>query len=81
MTSTRVLLDSYEMERRPVAERNRDWSFRHVGAQLEIQSEVNLDLIGADTDEGWRHRAEMSAFIAKRRGEASSPGVEYGYCY
>ncbi|MEV5840215.1 FAD-dependent monooxygenase, partial [Nocardia sp. NPDC052112] len=31
-----VLLDSYEMERRPVAERNRDWSFRHVGAQLEI---------------------------------------------
>ncbi|MGW6425112.1 FAD-dependent monooxygenase [Nocardia sp. NPDC055053] len=76
-----VLLDSYEMERRPVAERNRDWSFRHVGVQLEIQSEVDLDLIGAASDEARRHRQEMAAFIATRRGEACSPGVEYGYCY
>ncbi|MBY8863409.1 FAD-dependent monooxygenase [Nocardia sp. CA2R105] len=76
-----ALLDSYEAERRPVAERNRDWSFRHVGAQLEIQSEVDLELIGADTEEGGRHRHEMAAFIAERRGEACSPGVEYGYRY
>jgi 2-polyprenyl-6-methoxyphenol hydroxylase-like FAD-dependent oxidoreductase len=76
-----LLLASYEAERRPVAEQNLEWSSRHVSVQLEILDEVDVDLAEQDSAAGIEHRAHLSEFIGERRGEASSPGVEYGYCY
>lgn len=76
-----ALLDSYESERRPVAAQNLEWSARHVGAQLEILDEFDLELIDQDSPEADKHREYMADFISVRRGEASSPGIEYGYCY
>ncbi|MER6936250.1 FAD-dependent monooxygenase [Nocardioides sp. NPDC127514] len=76
-----ALLDSYEAERRPQAARALEWSSRHVGAQLEILGEVDPDLVDETSEAADVHRAHLADFIAVRRGEASSPGIEYGYRY
>src|SRR5205814_4574319 len=40
-----ALLDSYEAERRPVALRNRDWSFRHLTVHLQLPERADVALI------------------------------------
>ncbi|MHB8690479.1 MAG: FAD-dependent monooxygenase [Solirubrobacteraceae bacterium] len=76
-----ALLDSYEAERRPVAIRNRDWSMRHLGVQLQILDRIDRALVDEDSPRGERHRAELATFIAQSGGENTSAGVELGYIY
>jgi FAD-dependent monooxygenase len=76
-----ALLDSYEAERRPVAIRNRDWSFRNLSVQLQILDRADVALVDEDSDRGATHRAELAAFVAGHDGENTSTGLELGYCY
>jgi 2-polyprenyl-6-methoxyphenol hydroxylase-like FAD-dependent oxidoreductase len=76
-----ALLDSYEVERRPVALRNRDWSFRNLSVHLQVQDRADVALIEEDSDAGARHRAELEAFLTENSGENTSAGIELGYCY
>ncbi|MEV1292693.1 FAD-dependent monooxygenase [Pseudonocardia sp. NPDC049635] len=75
------LLDSYEIERRPVAILGRDWSFRHLGVHVKSQELADPDLIEADTPDGEKHRAELAEYFAANTGEHGSWGVEMGYRY
>jgi FAD-dependent monooxygenase len=75
------LLDSYETERRPVAIRNRDWSFRHLGVQLQILDRVYRAFVDDDSERGAAHRAELAMFVAEQDGENTSSGIELGYNY
>jgi len=76
-----ALLDSYEAERRPVAIRNRDWSFRNLSVQLQVLELADPALIDDDSDRGAAHRAELAAFVADNDGENTSTGLELGYSY
>lgn len=76
-----ALLDSYEAERRPVALRNRDWSFRHLSVHLQMPERADVALIDDDSDAGARHRAELGEFVAANNGENTSVGIELGYVY
>ena len=75
------LLDSYEIERRPVAERNVARSDRHAGVHVKWRSRIDADLVNADTPAGVAHRAELAAIIQAERGENEDHGIELGYRY
>ncbi|GAB86950.1 FAD-dependent monooxygenase [Gordonia rubripertincta] len=76
-----VLLDSYELERRPVAVTARDWSFKHLNVHVKAQQLIDLDLIDAEGPEGDQHRRELFDYFASNTGEHESYGVEMGYRY
>jgi hypothetical protein len=65
------LLDSYEIERRPVGLRNMHTSHRHLGVHLEA---------GRRLREGAAPEA-VAAFINAERGENEYRGIELGYRY
>jgi len=75
------LLDSYEIERRPVGVRNRDRSMRNsavIGGYRRRAADPAVDADGADGDSA---RAALAAWLQAQRGENESFGVEYGYRY
>jgi 2-polyprenyl-6-methoxyphenol hydroxylase-like FAD-dependent oxidoreductase len=76
-----ALLDSYEIERRPVAITGRDWSFRHLGIHINAQGLAKPELIDAEGPEGDTHRAELAEYFTNNTGEHGSWGVEMGYRY
>jgi len=76
-----ALLDSYEIERRPVAVRNVARSERHAGVHIEWRRRMDRALLDADTAAGAAHRAEIAAFIEAERGENEDHGIELGYRY
>jgi FAD-dependent monooxygenase len=76
-----ALLESYEVERRPVAIRNRDWSFRNLSVQLQLLELADPALIDEPSDLGAAHRAELATFVAENDGENTSAGIELGYSY
>lgn len=65
------LLDSYEIERRPVGLRNMEMSRRHIGVHFAA---------GALLREG-KPLAEIASFLQTERGENEHTGVELGYRY
>lgn len=65
------LLDSYEIERRPVGLRNMRTSHRHLGIHLEA---------GRRLREGAAPEA-VAAFLEAERGENEYRGIELGYRY
>ncbi len=73
------LLASYEIERRPVAARNRDASGRHMQVRMQI-AEAYGGLLEGDNSENPVRRAEVGAEIAKL-GNAENEwfGVEHGF--
>jgi 2-polyprenyl-6-methoxyphenol hydroxylase-like FAD-dependent oxidoreductase len=75
------LLDSYEIERRPVASRNVARSDRHAGVHVKWRDRIRADLVNADTPEGVAHRAELAEIIQTERGENEDLGIELGYRY
>ena len=75
------LLDSYGIERRPVAVRNVARSDRHAQAHAEWRKQIKPGLLDASTPEGDAHRAELAAFIQAGRGENEDLGIELGYRY
>jgi 2-polyprenyl-6-methoxyphenol hydroxylase-like FAD-dependent oxidoreductase len=76
-----ALLDSYEVERRPVALRNRDWSFRNLSVHLQVGERADVALIDEESEAGAHHRAGLAEFVAANNGENTSAGIELGYCY
>jgi 2-polyprenyl-6-methoxyphenol hydroxylase-like FAD-dependent oxidoreductase len=75
------LLDSYEIERRPVAIMARDWSFRHLGVHVKAQELIDRTLVESDTAEAEEHRQALEEYFASNTGEHESFGVEMGYIY
>jgi len=76
-----ALLDSYEVERRPVGIRNCDTSRRHNNVRVEIAGLYSPAIHGQDA-EGDRLRALASASIAKLgNAENESLGIEMGFRY
>ena len=75
------LLASYEIERRPVAVRNVARSERHANVHGQWRSQMNRELLDADTPDGAAHRAMINHFIQTERGENEDHGVELGYRY
>jgi 2-polyprenyl-6-methoxyphenol hydroxylase-like FAD-dependent oxidoreductase len=75
------LLGSYESERRPVGERNRNASVENVIVILQYREMVDPDLIGQDSDEARAHRAAVAAFLTANNGENTSVGIELDVRY
>lgn len=75
------LLASYEIERRPVASRNRDASGRHMQVRMQI-GEAYGNLLEGDNGDDPVRRAEVGAEIAKL-GNAENEwfGIEHGFIY
>lgn len=76
-----ALLDSYEIERRPVAERNVARSERHAGVHVEWRGRVDPALIDASGPQGEAHRNALAQFIQTECGENQDHGIELGYRY
>ncbi len=76
-----ALLDSYERERRPVAERNVARSERHANVHVQWRARVDPGLIDADGAAGEAHRQELAEFIRTEDGENQDHGIELGYRY
>jgi 2-polyprenyl-6-methoxyphenol hydroxylase-like FAD-dependent oxidoreductase len=75
------LLDSYEIERRPVAVMARDWSFRHLNVHVQAQEIADRALIESDGAESDAHRRTLAEYFSSNTGEHESFGVEMGYRY
>jgi 2-polyprenyl-6-methoxyphenol hydroxylase-like FAD-dependent oxidoreductase len=75
------LLDSYEAERRPIGERNRDASLENAGVHLQLRFMADGDLITADSAEAVAHRATLARFIDANDGENTSLGIELDVRY
>jgi FAD-dependent monooxygenase len=75
------LLDSYEAERRPVGERNRDASVANAGVHLQYHFMSDGDLLVADTAEAAAHRAGIAEFLCANDGENISLGIELDIRY
>ena len=76
-----TLLDSYEQERRPVGERNRDVSLENAVVHLQYRAMADGDLIMADSADGTAHRAALGEFLAANDGENLSLGIELDVRY
>jgi 2-polyprenyl-6-methoxyphenol hydroxylase-like FAD-dependent oxidoreductase len=75
------LLDSYELERRPVGQRNCYASLENAGVHLQYRAVANRDLVAADTAEGNAQRAAVAEFLAANDGENTSLGIELDVRY
>ncbi|MFB1298723.1 FAD-dependent monooxygenase [Mycobacterium sp. pW049] len=75
------LLASYEAERAPIGERNRNVSVDHGLVQLKYWDMVEPSLIHADDDAGRAHREAIAEFLAANDGENVSLGVELDIRY
>jgi FAD-dependent monooxygenase len=75
------LLESYEIERRPVAVRNVARSERHGAVHARWRGQLNPALVNADSPEGAAHRAALAEIIQTERGENEDHGIELGYRY
>ncbi len=81
-----ALLESYEVERRPIAIRNREMAAAHAGVRMEIVQLVSTAMaegpLQANDDAG-RARLETlgRAIEAAGNAENESWGIEHGYRY
>lgn len=75
------LLDSYQAERRPIGERNRDASVENAGVHLQYHFMADGDLLVADTEEAVAHRAGIAEFLGSNDGENISLGIELDIRY
>jgi 2-polyprenyl-6-methoxyphenol hydroxylase-like FAD-dependent oxidoreductase len=75
------LLTSYETERRPIGERNRNASVENVLVHLQSRDMVDPNLIGEDSDDGRAHRAALAEFLTTNDAENISLGIELDVRY
>lgn len=87
------LLDSYELERRPVAERNVAWALltfqNHQFTDAAIGfvrgnpelSKANFTALFADTDDGRSRRARLAHVLQVHRMEFQAHDLEIGFAY
>jgi putative polyketide hydroxylase len=81
-----ALLDTYEAERRPVAQRNADQSFKNMRDMPSLGTAAEraagpLAVIERDTSEGAGVRALVAAGIARTREHFSAQGQAKGFAY
>jgi 2-polyprenyl-6-methoxyphenol hydroxylase-like FAD-dependent oxidoreductase len=69
----RRLLDSYEPERRPIGERNRDASVENAGVHLQYHFMADGELLVANTPAAAAHRAVIAEFPTS----SSEPTARY----
>lgn len=76
------LLDSYQQERRPVAELVTQWSKVHMGnlARMPVVSGIDAD-IDSDSSKGENMRTAARDYLRTHDGHNQSIGVEMGYGY
>lgn len=91
--ATEALLDSYESERRPVAQRNINWSlFAFSNAQLTgpavgivpgnpEESVRNILALDEDTEVGGARRRRLKDVMKMNRTEFQANNLEVGYAY
>jgi 2-polyprenyl-6-methoxyphenol hydroxylase-like FAD-dependent oxidoreductase len=75
------LLASYEAERRPIGERNRNASVENALVLFQYRDMVDSELIGQDSDDGRAHRAAVAEFLTTNDGENTSLGIELDVRY
>jgi FAD binding domain len=75
------LLASYELERRPVGERNRNASVENAMVVLRYRDIVDPRLIDDDHDTGTAHREHVAQFLAANDAENISLGIELDVRY
>jgi 2-polyprenyl-6-methoxyphenol hydroxylase-like FAD-dependent oxidoreductase len=76
-----ALLASYEMERRPIGDRNRLASVENAMVHLQYREMVDPQLFDADTDAGRAHRQQLAQFLAANNAENLSLGIELDLRY
>lgn len=89
-----ALLDSYELERRPVVTRNAEWGLYTLTNRAKLiaalglapsapegRNEAEFARLIADTDEGATRRAVMREIFAVQRMEYAAHDMEMGFCY
>ncbi len=75
------LLASYEAERRPIGERNRNASVENALVLFQYRDMADSELIGQDSDDGRAHRAAVAEFLTTNDGENTSLGIELDVRY
>jgi 2-polyprenyl-6-methoxyphenol hydroxylase-like FAD-dependent oxidoreductase len=75
------LLASYEAERRPVGDRNRNASVENVLVHLQSRDMIDPNLIGQDSDDGRAHRQAVAEFFTTNNAENLSLGIELDVRY
>lgn len=70
------LLGSYEIERRPVGERNRNASVENALVHLQFRDMVDTELAADNSDAGRAHREQVAKFLAANDAENLSLGIE-----
>jgi 2-polyprenyl-6-methoxyphenol hydroxylase-like FAD-dependent oxidoreductase len=76
-----ALVGSYEIERRPVAERNRDACVENAMVIVQYRDMVDAQLIDADNGDGQAHRQRVAQFLATNDAENLSLGIELDVRY
>jgi 2-polyprenyl-6-methoxyphenol hydroxylase-like FAD-dependent oxidoreductase len=75
------LLASYEIERRPIGDRNRNACVENAMVILQHRDMVDAQLIEADDAAGQAHRAQIAQFLAANDAENLSLGIELDVRY
>jgi 2-polyprenyl-6-methoxyphenol hydroxylase-like FAD-dependent oxidoreductase len=75
------LLASYEIERRPIGDRNRNACVENAMVILQYRDMVDPQLIEADNDAGQAHRRQVAQFVATNDAENLSLGIELDVRY
>ena len=76
-----TLLASYELERRPIGERNRTACVENAMVILQYRDMVDSQLVDDDTDAGQAHRDHVAQFLATNNAENLSLGIELDVRY
>jgi FAD-dependent monooxygenase len=76
-----ALLASYEIERRPIADRNRTACIENAMVVIQYGDMVDPQLIEADDAAGQAHREQLEDFLATHDDENTSLGVELDVRY
>ena len=76
-----TLLASYELERRPIGERNRTACVENAMVILQYRDMVDSQLFDDDTDAGQAHRDHVAQFLATNNAENLSLGIELDVRY
>jgi 2-polyprenyl-6-methoxyphenol hydroxylase-like FAD-dependent oxidoreductase len=76
-----ALLASYEIERRPVADRNRKACVENAMVIVQYRDIVDQQLIDADNGDGQTHRQRVAEFLATNDAENLSLGIELDVRY
>ncbi|HET7073215.1 MAG TPA: FAD-dependent monooxygenase [Mycobacterium sp.] len=76
-----ALLASYEIERRPIADRNRNACVENAMVILQYRDMLDPQLFDQDNEAGQAHRQRVAEFLATNNAENLSLGVELDVRY